>query len=92
MIIENISGPCYPILTTLKKVHLFKFGKEKTMLNLLKVRNLCVKKVNYIHQNPVKKGYVKEAKDWLYSSAAFYEGDETLCNGTDILVPCTTWN
>ncbi len=26
-------------------------------------------KVNYIHNNPVKRGYVAKAEDWLYSSA-----------------------
>jgi len=30
------------------------------------------RKVNYIHQNPVKAGLVRKAEDWVYSSAANY--------------------
>jgi len=32
-----------------------------------------IQKINYIHQNPVKRGYVDEAKYWRYSSARDYE-------------------
>jgi len=36
-------------------------------------------KLNYIHQNPVKKKYVRKPEDWKYSSANFYlNGDTTL--------------
>ena len=31
-------------------------------------------KLDYIHQNPVKRGYVDEAAHWRYSSARNYEG------------------
>ncbi len=34
-------------------------------------------KANYIEQNPVRKSYVKEPEDWVYSSA---NKDETLLN------------
>lgn len=30
------------------------------------------KKVNYIHNNPVKAGYVRKIEDWKYSSASNY--------------------
>lgn len=29
-------------------------------------------KVNYIHQNPVKAGFVEKSEDWIYSSAPNY--------------------
>ena len=32
----------------------------------------------YIHHNPVKRGYVDEAKHWRYSSARDYEGVDGL--------------
>ena len=35
-------------------------------------------KINYIHQNPVKRGYVDEASHWRYSSARDYEGRDGL--------------
>lgn len=31
-------------------------------------------KINYIHQNPVKRGYADGTKYWRYSSARDYEG------------------
>jgi hypothetical protein len=30
--------------------------------------------IDYIHNNPLKRGYVDEAKHWRYSSARDYEG------------------
>jgi REP element-mobilizing transposase RayT len=35
-------------------------------------------KLEYIHHNPVKRGYVDEAVHWRYSSARNYERDEGL--------------
>ena len=32
-------------------------------------------KVSYCHQNPVKRGLVKKAEDWEWSSCRWYEGD-----------------
>jgi putative transposase len=29
-------------------------------------------KLNYIHENPVRKGFVRSPEDWLYSSARNY--------------------
>jgi hypothetical protein len=33
-------------------------------------------KLNYMHANPVKRGLVKDAKDWPWSSWSFYRGGE----------------
>ena len=30
--------------------------------------------IDYLHNNPVRKGLVKRAIDWLWSSAAWYGG------------------
>lgn len=35
-------------------------------------------KVSYIHQNPVKRGYVDMPEDWRYSSARDYAGERGL--------------
>ncbi len=35
-------------------------------------------KLSYIHENPVKAGFVDEASAWLYSSARDYEGKRGL--------------
>ena len=35
-------------------------------------------KVNYIHQNPVRAGWVNNQEDWLYSSAPNYAETEII--------------
>jgi REP element-mobilizing transposase RayT len=39
-------------------------------------------KVEYVHYNPVKRGYVDKAEDWRYSSARNYLGNEGLIKVT----------
>jgi putative transposase len=35
-------------------------------------------KLNYIHDNPVRAGFVRQAMDWRFSSAASYYGNEDI--------------
>jgi hypothetical protein len=35
-------------------------------------------RLDYIHNNPVERGYVDEAEHWRYSSARNYAGEEGL--------------
>jgi len=35
---------------------------------------MMMEKIRYIHENPVKRGYVDKAKHWRYSLARDYEG------------------
>jgi hypothetical protein len=35
---------------------------------------IMLQKLEYIHQNPVKRGYVEDALHWRYSSARDYAG------------------
>jgi len=35
---------------------------------------MLLEKIEYIHNNPVKRGYVDEASHWRYSSARDYDG------------------
>jgi putative transposase len=37
-------------------------------------------KINYIHNNPVKDGFVEKTEDWKYSSASNYHEHESLLN------------
>ena len=37
-----------------------------------------IEKIEYIHNNPVKRGYVDEPHHWRYSSARDYQGDREL--------------
>ncbi|MCK5740175.1 hypothetical protein KAH55_13385 [bacterium] len=38
--------------------------------------NVCHQKLAYMHQNPVRKGFVSKPEDWLYSSARNYFFDD----------------
>ena len=38
------------------------------------IQGEAMMKIDYIHQNPVKRGYVDEAVHWRYSSARDYDG------------------
>jgi len=35
---------------------------------------MMVQKIEYIHNNPVRRGYVDEPQHWRYSSASNYAG------------------
>ena len=49
-------------------------------------------KINYLHYNPVRAGYVREPKDWLYSSAADYWGGKGLSEVKQYFSPIfRTW-
>jgi len=39
---------------------------------------MMIQKINYIHQNPVKRGYVDAPEHWRYSSARNYTGSKGL--------------
>jgi len=41
---------------------------------------MMYQKIEYIHNNPVRRGYVEESSYWRYSSAQNYEGKEGLVN------------
>jgi putative transposase len=34
-------------------------------------------KINYVHNNPVRRGLVAQPTDWRWSSARWYDGDRT---------------
>jgi REP element-mobilizing transposase RayT len=39
----------------------------------------CTQKIEYIHNNPVRKGFVEKPEDWSYSSARNYlRGDDSI--------------
>ena len=35
-------------------------------------------KINYIHNNPVEAGFVKQPQEWIYSSATNYQDMESI--------------
>jgi putative transposase len=39
---------------------------------------MLIQKIDYIHSNPVRRGYIDEPKQWRYSSARNYDGEDGL--------------
>lgn len=72
----------------LKQLHFFKkahkkdrdyqFWEEGVHPEWIQNSEMMQQKVDYIHQNPVKRGYVDNPDDWRYSSAKNYCGKEGL--------------
>ncbi len=46
---------------------------------------ITFQKINYIHQNPVKAGFVENPEDYLYSSAKDYAGEKGLIDGVVVV-------
>jgi len=60
-----------------KKAHkqetTYQVWQEGMQPKLIQDEAMMMQKINYIHDNPIKRGYVDEAKHWRYSSARDYE-------------------
>ncbi len=56
----------------------FQFWQEGSHPQLISSENILRQKVDYIHQNPVKRGYVEFPEYWRYSSAVNYLGEKGL--------------
>jgi REP element-mobilizing transposase RayT len=61
-----------------KKETTYQLWQEGIQPKLIKDDKMMIERINYVHQNPVKRGYIDEAKFWRYSSARDYEGVEGL--------------
>jgi len=61
-----------------KKVHKhdreFQVWQEGIQPKLIQNDEMMKNKIDYVHNNPVKRGYVDKAEYWRYSSAKDYEG------------------
>ncbi len=72
-----------------KKVHksdrAYQFWQEGVHPEVIQNEAMMRQKVEYIHQNPVKRGHVDNAVHWRYSSARNYAGVAGL------LEVCTEW-
>jgi len=65
-----------------KKTHkttaTYQIWQEGIQPKLIQTDAMMISKIKYIHENPVKRGYVDEAVHWRYSSARDYDGIEGL--------------
>ncbi|MET0050199.1 MAG: transposase [Candidatus Thiodiazotropha sp.] len=61
-----------------KKAHkgdrAFQFWQEGYHPELIQDEDMMRQKIDYIHHNPVKRGYVDRPEHWRYSSARNYAG------------------
>ena len=53
----------------------YQFWQEGIHPELIQTDEMMKQKINYIHNNPVKRGYVDKAEHWRYSSARVYAGE-----------------
>ena len=63
---------------TSQKHKTYKFWKAGNHAIELYSEKFVWKKINYIHNNPVKDGWVKNPEDWCYSSASNYQEMESI--------------
>jgi len=72
-----------------KKVHkhdrAYQLWQEGVHPEWIQNEEMMQQKIEYIHQNPVKRGYVDDAVHWRYSSARDYAGSPGL------LAVCKQW-
>jgi len=54
----------------------FQLWQEGMQPKLIQNESIMRQKIEYIHNNPVKRGYVDDAAHWRYSSARNYEGKD----------------
>ena len=56
----------------------YQIWEEGYQPKLMQTDAMMMSKIKYIHENPVKRGYVDETVHWRYSSARDYEGVQGL--------------
>ncbi|MFC1651966.1 transposase [Patescibacteria group bacterium] len=56
-----------------KKGNLFQIWQHSNYPEFIETEKFFFQKLEYIHNNPVKAGYVKKPEDYLFSSARNYE-------------------
>ena len=61
-----------------KKESSYQVWQEGIQAKLIQDEKTMIQKIEYIHNNPVKRGYVDETIHWRYSSARDYQGERGL--------------
>jgi REP element-mobilizing transposase RayT len=56
----------------------YQFWQEGSHPQWIQNEAMLLEKLEYMHDNPVKRGYVDKPEDWRYSSARNYLGKEAL--------------
>lgn len=61
-----------------KKDRTYQFWQEGSHPELIQNEKMMKQKLEYIHYNPVQRGYVDDPAHWRYSSARNYAGQDSL--------------
>jgi hypothetical protein len=73
-----------------KKAHktdrAYQFWQEGVHPEFIQNEEMMRQKIEYIHRNPVERGYVDNPEHWRYSSARNYQGMDGL-----LLQVCKQW-
>jgi putative transposase len=68
-----------------KKNRVYQVLQEGSHPQMINDVSMMRQKLQYIHYNPVRRGYIDEPRDWRYSSARDYEGKKGLL---DVCTEC----
>jgi REP element-mobilizing transposase RayT len=71
-ILKNIQSSEPQILYLFQSDSGFNIWAKTNMPKYIESETFLLQKINYIHNNPVKKGYVMRCEDWYWSSANEY--------------------
>ena len=63
-----------------KKTAGYKFWQDGNYVEQIISKDFFMQKLDYVHQNPVRQGFVSRAEDYLYSSARDYAGNSGILN------------
>jgi len=79
---QNKVKPILEQLAFYKKAHkndrAYQLWQEGSHPQWIKDDEMMRQKIDYIHQNPIERGFVDKAEHWRYSSARSYEGESNL--------------
>lgn len=56
----------------------FQIWQQDNYPELIETSKFLNQKITYIHDNPIKKGYVNRPENWKYSSASAYIGEQCI--------------
>ena len=81
---QNLKKPAIA-KKTFKKDSNYQFWQEGVHAQQIQSEEMMRQKIEYIHNNPVRRGYIDEPECWRYSSVRNYTGK------TGLIDVCTDW-
>ncbi len=62
----------------------YQLWQEGSHPEMIISEKMLIQKIEYIHFNPVKAGLVREPEDWIYSSASYFAGKDSIMEFDEI--------